>query len=85
MYDFTRHLTHYVSLIGVITAALVGILVFPYDKSFQTIICISSGAAFVVWGIVHHHIHEDLHPKIVLEYIATASLGVVVLLAVIWS
>jgi hypothetical protein len=85
LHDFTRHLSHYLSLMGIILGSLAGVIFFPYDKPFQTAVCISAGTAFVVWGIVHHHIHDDLHPKVVLEYIASAALGVVLLLVVIWS
>lgn len=85
LHDFTKHLTHYVSLLGVIIVSLAGLVAFQYDKSFQSAICLSAGIAFVVWGVVHHHIHEDLHPRVVLEYIASALLGVVVLLTIIWS
>lgn len=84
MKDITRHLTHYLSLLGIIAVALWGFLSFPYDKGFQTAIALALGAAFVVWGVVHHHIHEDLHTKVILEYVAMAVFGVVVLLAVIW-
>lgn len=58
---------------------------FPYDRVLQSAIVVSFGISFVVWGVVHHHIHEELHPKVVLEYIATAVLGIVVLLFVIWG
>lgn len=85
MSDFTKHFSHYLSLIGVIIASLAGIIVFGYDKSFQTAIIISAGVSYVIWGIVHHHIHEDLNLKIILEYASAAGLGVVVLLVVIWS
>lgn len=83
--DLTRHLTHYLSLIGIIGVSLLGLLIFQYDKNFQTAICLSAGISYIAWGIIHHHIHDDLHIKVVLEYIASAALGVVVLLAVIWS
>lgn len=84
MRDLTRHFSHWASLAGVIVIAGWGLINFSYDRAFQSAIAISLGAAFVVWGIVHHHIHEDLHPKIILEYVAMAAFGVVALLAVIW-
>lgn len=84
LHDLTKHLTHYLALLGVIVVAGWGLLTFQYDKSFQSAIAVSLGAAFVVWGVVHHHILEDLHPKVVLEYIATAVLGVAILLTIFW-
>jgi len=38
---------------------------------------------YVVWGIVHHWHHGDLHLKVVLEYLGLAVLGVTVILSVI--
>lgn len=83
MNDVTRHLSHYLSLLGIVTASLLGLLYFSYDRGFQAAIAVSFGISYVVWGIVHHHIHDDLHPKIVLEYVTTAALGTTVLLLVL--
>jgi hypothetical protein len=33
---------------------------------------------YLGWGIIHHTRRGDLHPKIVLEYLALAILGVVI-------
>lgn len=82
--EVTKHLAHYFSLTAILASALWGIYSFYYDPVFQTAIAVSLGIAFVMWGITHHHIHGDLHFKIVLEYIATAVLGVAVLLVIIW-
>lgn len=82
--EISKHLPHYLSLGGVIVAAIIGFLYFPYDPAFQTAISIALGVSFFVWGIVHHYLHKDLHPKIVLEYLSIGILGIVVLLSVIW-
>ncbi len=34
---------------------------------------------YVLWGILHHIFHHDLHTKIVLEYVLFASLGITVI------
>lgn len=83
MREFSRHFVHYLSLIGILVVSFIGFVSAEFNQAFQSAIAISLGVAFVVWGLVHHHIHEDLHPKIVLEYIAIAALGVTVLLSVI--
>lgn len=82
--EITKHLVHYFALAAISTSALWGIYSFYYDQAFQTAIAVSLGMAFVAWGVIHHHIHGDLHLKIVLEYIATAVLGIAVLLVIIW-
>lgn len=82
--EFSKHLAHYMSLGGIIIASIWGILSFPYDQTFQSIVTLAFATSFIIWGVIHHHVHGDLRPKIVLEYIATAILGMVVLLSVIW-
>lgn len=84
MDEFTRNITHYLSLIGLIGLGLAGLIMFHYDKVFQSAISIGIGVGFIFWGVVHHHIHDNLHHKIILEYVASAVLGVAVLLSVIW-
>lgn len=84
-HHLTRHLPHYLSLLGIIVVAGVGMYIFRYDKYFQSAIAISAGVAYVVWGIIHHHVIDQVHHKIHSEYLAIALLGVVVLLGVIWA
>lgn len=84
MHYITRHLAHWVSLIGILAVGLWGIIAFWPDKVFQSAVVVAVGVAFVVWGIVHHWLHEDLQPKIILEYLLSGIFGVVVLLSLIW-
>lgn len=83
--DITKHSAHYLSLLGLILAALFGLLNFPYDKSFQSAIAVAAGLSFVVWGAAHHYLLDLHHPKVLLEYASTAFLGVVILLSIIWQ
>lgn len=80
----TRYFAHYLSLIGLIVFALLGLLFFRYDSQFEAAAAIALGVAFVVWGTVHHWLHEGLHIKLILEYLGIAVLGVMVLLSLIW-
>ncbi|OGY08705.1 MAG: hypothetical protein A2782_04270 [Candidatus Blackburnbacteria bacterium RIFCSPHIGHO2_01_FULL_43_15b] len=85
MRHFTRHLSHYLSLTGLLLVALVGLIVFKYDPTFQTAIVISLGISFVIWGVVHHWLHEGLKIRLILEYLGVAAFGMAILLALIWS
>jgi hypothetical protein len=80
----TKHLPHYLSLYGIFAAALVGFIVFTYDRDFQVAIAISVSAAYFVWGVVHHSIHKDLDVKVVIEYLVIALFGMVALLGLIY-
>jgi len=83
MKDFTKHLSHYVGLIGVLVVGALGIINFNYDKGLQMAIAVGVAGAYITWGIVHHHLHRDLHISVVVEYILIASLGVIVTLSIL--
>lgn len=85
LHDITKHSAHYLSLIGIIGAGFLGFLLFPYDQIFRSTVVVALGISFVIWGVVHHFIHEDLHIKVVWEYIMTALLATVILLSLIWK
>jgi len=38
---------------------------------------------YILWGIVHHYLEGDLHPRVVLEYAAVALLGFLILWSII--
>lgn len=83
MKRITKHFSHYFPLIGILSAGLLGIYLFSYDRVFQVAISISVAVSYVVWGIVHHFIHKDLYLEVVVEYFAIAALGLVVVLSMI--
>ena len=79
-----KHLSHYLGLIGVFAAAVVGIYVFGYDRSLQMAVVIATAAAYVAWGIVHHWLHRDLYLSVVIEYLVVAILGVILVFSLIF-
>lgn len=80
---FFHHLPHYLPIVGVYMAGLMAFVLFSFDRQFQVGVAIAVAASHVVWGIVHHHIHKDLSLEIVIEYLAVATIGLVLLLSVI--
>lgn len=84
MKKFSRDMQHYLPLIGILFAGLVGFMVFGYDKNFQAAIAVAVAVSYVVWGLVHHHIHKDLHASVIVEYLAIAIVGVVVIFSVLY-
>ena len=83
MKRFAKHLPHYLSLIGILFAGLVGLYLFSYDKLFQAGVASAMAIGYVVWGVIHHSIHRDLNLAVVIEYILIASLGLVVILSLL--
>lgn len=84
MKKFTRHLLHYLPLIGILAAGLAGFYLFSYDRAFQAAVVLATATSYVAWGLIHHHIHKDLHLSVVIEYIAVALIGMVVVFSLIF-
>lgn len=85
MKKITKHLPHYLALLGILGAGVVGFYIFSYDRLFQAAVAVALAISYVAWGIVHHMIHDDLHPAVVIEYILVASLGLVIVFSLIFT
>ncbi|KKR71073.1 MAG: hypothetical protein UU12_C0009G0017 [Candidatus Woesebacteria bacterium GW2011_GWA2_40_7b] len=83
MKKFTKDLPHYLSLFGILLAGFAGLILFSYDKNFQMSVAFATAGAYVAWGIVHHAIHKDLYLETIIEYIAIAILGSVIIFSLI--
>lgn len=78
-----KHLPHFLPLLGIFGAGVLAFWIFSYDKQFQVGVAISVAAAHLTWGVVHHMVHRDITPGIVLEYLAISALGLAAILSVI--
>jgi len=85
MKHISKHLPHYLSLLGIFIVGFLGFLIFSYDKGFQIAILASIAMSYVAWGIIHHHIHKDLYLAVVIEYIAVAILGFVIVFSIVFQ
>lgn len=74
---------HYLPLFGLLASGVIGILFFSYDWRFQSGVAIATAAGYVVWGVVHHYLHRDLHLSVIIEYVVVAALGLVVVLSLL--
>jgi len=83
MKHYLRQIPHYTVLFGILIAAAVAFALFSYDRVFQLIITIALAVSYVAWGLIHHHIHRDLYLRVVIEYIAVATLGLVIIFSII--
>lgn len=84
MKKVTKHIRHYLPLIGILVIGGAGILYFSFDKQFQAAIIFSTALGYFVWGLVHHYLHRDLHLSVVLEYLAIGALGVVIIFSLLF-
>lgn len=78
-----KHLSHSLLLIGILLAGFAGLILFSYNKEMQMIIAIITAGAYVVWGVIHHTHNRDFHWEVLLEYLAVALLGYVIIFTLI--
>jgi hypothetical protein len=64
-------------------AGFAGLTLFSYDKNFQLSVALATAGAYVAWGVVHHAIHKDLYLETIVEYIAIAILGLVIIFSLV--
>ena len=83
MKGISKHLPHYFVLFGVLFAGILAFILFSYDRTFQTIVAVAVAISYVIWGLVHHSIHRDLYFSVVLEYLAIAAFGMVMVFSLI--
>jgi len=84
MKKLSRDIQHYLPLFGILVAGLVGFSIFSYDRNFQAAIAVAVAVSYIVWGLVHHHIHKDLHASVIVEYLAIAIVGLVAVFSVLF-
>jgi EamA domain-containing membrane protein RarD len=80
---FTNDLQHYLPLIGIFSMGIVGFVMFSYDTMFQIALAIAIGFSYIIWGLVHHKMHNDLHFSIFIEYLVIAVLGTSVIISLV--
>jgi hypothetical protein len=83
MKSFIKDLSHYLVLFGILLAGFSGLILFSYDKAFQTAVALALVLSYASWGIVHHYLHKDLHFEVILEYLIVAILGFVIIFSII--
>jgi len=80
----TKHLPHYISLIGILGAGVTGFIIFSHDRQFQGAVSIALASGYVAWGVIHHYLHKDLYVSVVIEYLVIATLGLVIIFSLIF-
>lgn len=58
-------------------------LLVGHDRSLQLQISFFISFSYFLWGIVHHFLKDDIHPKIVIEYLLFSALSFLILYSII--
>ena len=80
-----KHFSHCFSLIAIFIVGILGFYLFSYDKIFQIGVAVVLAVTYVLWGIIHHTIHKDIYFSVILEYIAVAVLGLIMVISLIFK
>lgn len=83
MRNVVRNLPHYGSLFGILFVGALGFVFFSYDRVFQMGVALAVAISYVSWGIIHHYIHHDLTFAVLVEYLAVAILGLVMVFSLL--
>lgn len=67
--EILKHLGDYLFLITAGIAFLTALSVLKGQKILEFIVLLIFVSIYILWGIYHHIIRNDIHLKIVLEYI----------------
>ena len=84
MKEASKQMNHFLPLFGILAAGALGFFLFSFDRVFQAALTVATAVGYVSWGVIHHRIHKDLYPEVIIEYIAVAALGLVIIFSVIF-
>lgn len=70
-----ENLKHYLSLATLLAVGFGFYWLFNYNRTAQIGVTLAMGAAYVLWGFVHHHLKRDYHFQVLLEYLAVAVIA----------
>lgn len=78
-----RHL-HAIVLAVIFGLSLLVFVLLNGKKDLQFVIGFVSALSYVLWGIIYHNIEGDLYPRIVVEYVGVATVGLLLLYTVLF-
>ncbi len=73
------HILHYLVLVVILFLAVVLFFIYTGNAQTQFYVAIVTSFAYFLWGVIHHRLEGDLHPKIMVEYLLIAILAIILL------
>ena len=77
------HITHYIPLVGILCIAVAGMYTYSFNADMQRYIIAAAASGYLVWGVVHHRLHDDLSLEVFLEYFFIAIIGTALAFSVV--
>jgi fatty acid desaturase len=81
--EMKSNLFHYSALVVMMNILIGAYLFLGFNRTYQMIIVLTAGIAYVFWGIIHHHLNDDLHLKVLAEYVLVALLAELIIFSLI--
>ena len=75
-----RHMFHFFILFVLLSVGTGAFFLADGNRQLQLFIGTMTSLTYVVWGMLHHAIQSDLHPKVVIEYVLIGVIAVVLLI-----
>ena len=79
--DIKENTGHYLALLFILVFGVGALVYFQRMPQMQIVSLFLTASFYVLWGIIHHYLEDDLHIKVVVEYATVAMLGFLI----IWS
>jgi hypothetical protein len=79
----SNHVIHYIPLVLILLLGLGGVTLYQYDTNIQRALIVATAAGYVIWGVIHHKLHEELSFEIFLEYLFVAIIGCILAFTVV--
>ena len=81
--EMRTNLLHYSVLVVMMNVAVGAFLFFNFNQTYQLMILLATGISYILWGIIHHFLQDDLHLKVAAEYLLVALLAEIIILSLI--
>lgn len=81
--DIKEHFVHYLVLLFLLVSGGLAFFYFQRFPQAQIVSAFLTASFYVLWGVIHHYIEGDLHLRVVVEYMAVALLGFLVLFTLV--
>jgi len=78
--NIKKHSWHYLVYLVIFGGGLTLVVATRGNASLQATFLIMTAFIYFMWSMVHHYVHHDLHPRVVVEYILMVVLGTILTL-----
>lgn len=82
--DIKKHANHYLILLVILDIGAGMFYFLRFNPIYQVLVLLTTSVAYVVWGIIHHWQEDDLHLKVILEYLLLALLVDLVIISLLF-